>query len=374
MKRQPKEPERTFLFRVTPEGMPRVFRIVELSEKQSLHHLHLVIHQGFSLKGKSLYAFYLSGKHWDPESEYGGPLAGSPRKSKKALLGKLALERARPFLYLFNFEKQNWFEIEWIEEKRAEPSKNYPRLLEGEGELPTPVPPLEDALPPPLKTLLQNLRPALLSWDPAATKPRSPKEVREARNLVEALYKILQEKGESKWPLLDEATGMLLGDWLLSLPPDFVRRGLAEEALRLCEFFASYCLEAYFKCEKALVLASIDKKRKQKAALEQISEVAARYPLLAEAITKQTGFPIEPVEDRGLHLPEDPRIWTKIAEFLWKIDHVGPAERLFRRALDLALDDIYERELVLAKLIAMLEENERQDEAIELIRSELDRG
>jgi hypothetical protein len=374
MKRQLKEPERTFVFRISPEGMPRVYRTVELSEKQSLHHLHLAIHQSFSLKGKALYAFYLSGKRWDPESEYGGPLAASPRKTKKALLGRLALNKARPFLYLFNFEKENWFDIEWIEERKAEPVKNYPHFLAGEGELPAPASPLEEVLPSSLKTLVQNLKPALYSWDPATTKPRSPKEVQEAKNLVEALYKVLQEKGENRWPLLDEATGMILADWLLSLPHDFVKRGLTEEALRLCEFFAPYCERDYFKCEKALVLASIDKKRKQKAALEQICEVSARFPLLAEEITKQTGFLIVPTQDRSLHLPEDPRIWTKVAEFLWKIDHVAPAERFFRSALDLASDDIYERELILAKFIAMLEENERQDEAIELIRSELDRG
>lgn len=374
MKRPAKEPERVFLFRVSPEGIPRIWRTVELTEKQSLHQLHLAIQQSFSFKGKPAYAFYMSGKHWDPESEYGGPLAGSPKKAKKALLGKLPVDKARSFLYLFNFDKEYWFEVEWVEEKKAEPKTTYPLLLEGEGDLPPPVPFLEEYLPSPLKTLVQNLKPVLHAWDPAATKPRPPKEVQESKHLVEALYKVLKEKGENKWPLLEEATGMLLADWLLSLPQDFVRRGLAEEALELCDFYSRYCEEAYFKCEKALVLASIDKKRKQKAALEQIREVAARYPLLAEEITKQIGFPVAPDQDRSHHLPEDPRVWAKIAEFLWKIDHVGPAERFFRRALDLALDDIYERELVLAKLVAMLEENERQEEAIELIRSEMDRG
>ncbi|MEW6439612.1 MAG: hypothetical protein AB1640_01635 [bacterium] len=346
MKKPQKEPERTFVFRVTPEGMPRVARTLEISEKQSLHHLHLAIQHAFSLRGKNLYAFYLSGRHWDPESEYGGPQAGSPRKAKKALLGKLAINRSRPFLYLLNFEKENWFEVEWMEERRAEPGRSYPLLLEAEGELPLPAPPLEDALPPSLKSLVQGLKPVLFSYDPSVSKPRTPKEVQEAKTLVESIYKVMQEKGEDRWPLLEEATGMLLADWLLSLPQDFFKRGYTEEAVQLCDFFAQRCEPLYFQCEKALLLTQMGKR---KSALEIIQEASSRSP-------------------------DDPRMVAKAAEVFWKMEEIGPAERLFRRALDLAMDDLYERELILTKFVAMLEENERQEEAIELIRAELDRG
>ncbi len=374
MKKQSKEPDRTFVFRVTPEGQPRIWRTVELLEKQSLHHLHLAVQQAFSMKGRALYAFYLSGKRWDSDTEYGGPMAGSPRKAKKAILGKLPLEKTRPFLYLYHFEKEHWFDVEWTDQRKAEPKKSYPAVLEGEGELAPPPPSFDEFLPAYLKPLVQELKPLVFGWDPASPKPRSPREIQESKKLVDGVKKLLSEKGDSAWPLLEEATGMMLADWLLSLPQDFVRRGLAEDALDLCDTFSRFCEEAYFKCEKALVLAAIDKKRKQKAALEQIQQVALRYPLLAEELTKQVGFLVEASKDTAVHLPEDPRIWSKVAEFFWKIDHVGPAERFFRRALDLAADDIYERELILAKFVAMLEENERQEEAIELIRSELDRG
>ena len=71
-----------------------------------------------------------------------------------------------------------------------------------------------------------------------------------------------------------------------------------------------------------------------------------------------------------------PLVWSgkKAAEAFWKLNEIGHAERLYRAALDLAADDIYERELVLEGLIAMLEEHERSEEATELLRSELDRG
>lgn len=374
MKKQAKEPDSTFVFRITPDGQPRVWRTVELQEKQSLHHLHLAVQQAFSIKGRALYAFYLSGKRWDSDSEYGGPMAGSPKKAKKAILGKLPIEKGRPFLYLYHFEKEHWFDVEWTDQKKGEPKKSYPAVLEGEGELAPPPPSFEELLPAYLKPLLHELKPKVFAWDPASTKPRSPREIQESKKLVEGLKKVLREKGDSAWPLLEEATGMVLADWLLSLPQDFVRRGLAEDALDLCDTFSRFGEDAYFRCEKALVLAAIDKKRKQKAALEQIQQVALRYPLLAEELTKQVGFLVEASKDPALHLPEDARIWSKVAEFFWKIDHVGPAERFFRKALDLAADDIYERELILAKFVAMLEENERQEEAIELIRSELDRG
>jgi len=42
---------------------------------------------------------------------------------------------------------------------------------------------------------------------------------------------------------------LLLVDWLLSLPSAMARRGLAQEALKLCDTFAEYADEAYFLSE-----------------------------------------------------------------------------------------------------------------------------
>jgi tetratricopeptide (TPR) repeat protein len=346
MARRKKEPERTLVFRITPEGKPRVWRTVELTKKQTLHHLHAILQKSFELKGKHLYAFYLSGKEWDTETEYGGPSAGSSRKANKAELGKLPLEKGRTFLCVCNFAREQRFALEWKEEREAARKGSYPLVLEGEGVLPPPKAPLVDSLPSPMKSAVQKLKPTLETWLSARSKPRGPKDLRTALDLTASLEKLLDTGGHEAWCLLEEATDFLLVEWLLSLPADLARRNLTEEALYLCETFSPYSDEIYFLCERALVLAHVGKREK---ALQQIRANLTQYP-------------------------DDPRVVAKAGEAFWKFEEVGHAERLFRKALDLAAEDLNEREKILEKLLAMLEENERTEEAIELVESEMDRG
>ena len=143
MRGKSKEPVRTLLFRASPEGTPAVWRIIEIAEKQTLHDLHKVLCNAFELKGKHLYAFYLSGKRWDADTEYGGPSAGTPRKAIKALLSKLEFEKGKVLLYLFNFTKETGFKVEWIDEQTTVAKTSYPRVLEAEGDLPEEETPLE---------------------------------------------------------------------------------------------------------------------------------------------------------------------------------------------------------------------------------------
>jgi hypothetical protein len=346
MARRKKAPEKTLVFRITPEGKPRIWRTVELTRRQTLHHLHGMLQKAFDLKGKYLYAFYLSGKEWDSETEYGGPSAGSSRKANKAELGKLPLERGRTFLCVCNFHREQRFALEFKEEREATPKVSYPLVLEGNGDLSPPKTPLLDSLPTPMKSLVQRLKPTLQAWLSARSKPRGPKDLQTALDLIAGIRKLLEAGGYESWSLLEEATDFLLVDWLLSLPADLARRNMTEEAFDLCDTFAPYSDEIYFLCERTLVLAHMGRREK---ALQQIR-------------TNLTEF------------PDDPRVVAKAAEAFWKLEEVGHAERLFRKALDLAAEDLNEREKILEKLLAMLEENERTEEAIELVQLEMDRG
>jgi hypothetical protein len=346
MARKKKKPDRTLVFRIAPEGKPRVWRTVELTKKHTLHHLHTILQKGFELKGKHLYAFYLSGKEWDTETEYGGPSAGSSRKANKAELGKLPLEKGRTFLCVCNFAREQRFTLEWKEEREVARKVSYPLVLEAEGVLPPPKAPLLDSLPSPMKSMVQRLKPTLETWLSARSKPRGPKDLKTALDLMASLEKLLDAGGQETWCLLEEATDFLLTEWLLSLPADLARRNMTEEALDLCETFSFYSDEVYFLCEKALVLAHLGKREK---ALQQIRANVTQFP-------------------------DDPRVVSKAGEAFWKLEEVGHAERLFRKALDLAAEDLNEREKILEKLLAMLEENERTEEAIELVESEMDRG
>ncbi len=334
------------MFRITPEGMPRIWKTVELTGKQTLHHLHTIILQAFNLKGNHLYIFYMSGKQWDSSSEYGGPSAGAPKKANKTILKSLNLERGKPFIYIYNINEGPWLTIECAEQRTAISKTVYPLLLEEEGELPPREPPLKDSLPEPLKKLLKTLKPTVESWILLNSKPRTSKEVQEARELVISIYKILKEKGHEAWYLLEEATDQLLTDWLLSLPMDFVKKGFTDDAIKLCNSFAPFADEIYFLCEKALVLAQMGQREKS---LEQVRDNLTQYP-------------------------HNPRVIAKAAEAFWKLAEVGHAERLFRKALDITVEDLNAREWILEKLLTMFEENERIDEAIEMVQSELDRG
>jgi hypothetical protein len=346
MARRKKDPGKTLVFRITPEGRPRVWRTVELTQKQTLQHLHTVLQKAFEIKGKHLYAFYLSGKEWDTETEYGGPSAGCARKANKAELGKLPLEKGRSFLYVCDFEKEVRFTVEWKEEREADPKLSYPLVLEAEGELPPPQIPVLDSLPPPMKALVQKLRLALVNWVPTRTKPRGPKDIQTALDLVAAIRKQLEAGGREAWCLLEEGTDFLLVDWLLSLPADLGKRNMTEQAFDICETFAPFANAIYFRCEKALLLAHLGKREKT---LQQIRA----------NLTER---------------PEDPRVLAKSAEAFWRLEEVGHAERLFRKAMDLAAEDINERERILEKLLAMLQQHERSEEAMELVQSEMDRG
>ena len=340
-----REQVHTLVFRIFPEGMPSVWRVIELKEKQSLHDFHKIIYQAFGFQGKHLYTFYLSGKRWDLDTEYGGPSVTTPRKALKANLKKLKLEKGKTFLYLYNFIDEMWFVVEWVDDQETMPKTSYPRLLEKVGELPEQPQPIEERLPEPLKRLALKLKPVLETWVYARSKPRGPKDVHAANALVNDIKDMLKKRGSDIWPLLEEVSGMVLVDWLLSLPEDFVRRGLTEEAIKVCEDFSEFADKEFFLSEKALVYAYMGRRER---ALKQIRE--------------------------NLTLsPENPRIVTKAAEAFLKLDEAGHAERLLRKALDLAADDINERERVLQKLTVLLEENERTDEVAELIRSELDR-
>jgi tetratricopeptide (TPR) repeat protein len=346
MARRKKEPERTLVFRIAPEGKPKIWRTVELTNRQTLHHLHAILQKSFDMKGKYLYAFYLSGKEWDIETEYGGPSSGCSRKANKAELGRLTLERGKTFLYVCDFQKEQRFSVEWQNEKEAAPKAAYPLVVEREGDLPPAEPPLVDALPSAMKSLTLRLGQTVETWLSARAKPRGPRDLQTALDLVGVIRKALEGGGKEAWHLMEEATEFLLVDWLLSLPADLAKRNLMKEAIDLCEGFSAYADETYFLCEKALVLAHMGKKER---ALQQIRANLTQSP-------------------------ENPRVVAKAAEAFWKLGEVGHAERLFRKALDLAAEDLNEREKILEKLLAMLQENERTEEAIELVQSEMDRG
>ena len=337
---------RTLLFRIIPESVPKVWRTIKILENQTLHDLHRITQEAFGLKGNRLYAFYMSRKHWDTDNEYGGPISGSPRKAPKTMLGKLNLEKGRRFLYVYDYDREFWFEVEFIDEGEVIPKESYPKVIERIGDYPMQDVSRERIVSAELKRIVSHVNRSINDWKGVRTRARSRNVLAKEHKIARKLHDILEHSPDERWILLEEATDLKLVDWLLSLPSEMVTRGMAEEALEICEFFSEFADRDYFLSEKALVFARTGKREN---ALSQLHENLSSFS-------------------------HTPRLFAKAAEAYWKLNEIGHAERLYRAAMDLAADDISEREFVLEGLVAMLEEHERSDEAIELLRSEQDRG
>jgi hypothetical protein len=61
---------KTYTFHVSLPDAGDVWRKLELSGEQTLEELHLAIQDAFEWEDDHLYSFFMSGKAWDPASEY----------------------------------------------------------------------------------------------------------------------------------------------------------------------------------------------------------------------------------------------------------------------------------------------------------------
>jgi hypothetical protein len=69
---------KSYTFHVSLPRTGRTWRKIELREDQMLHDLHLAIQDAFEWDNDHLYAFFMSGKAWDNDSEYRLPDGHTP--------------------------------------------------------------------------------------------------------------------------------------------------------------------------------------------------------------------------------------------------------------------------------------------------------
>lgn len=69
---------KSYIFHVSLRGTGRTWRKIELRANQTLHDLHMAIQSAFNWSNDHLYAFYMSGKAWDLNSEYSLPEGYTP--------------------------------------------------------------------------------------------------------------------------------------------------------------------------------------------------------------------------------------------------------------------------------------------------------
>jgi len=64
---------KTYTFHISLPGFGRVWRKLELPSEATLEGLHLAIQDAFEFDNAHLYSFFMSGKAWDPATEYSLP-------------------------------------------------------------------------------------------------------------------------------------------------------------------------------------------------------------------------------------------------------------------------------------------------------------
>ena len=142
------ETARTTLYRfqVKLAWMKSVWRRMEMTGDQTLDELHEAIQRAFHWDNDHLYAFFLSGKAWDRQTEYESPFGEGERNASRYRLEQLPLTPGQQFLYLFDFgdELRHLVKLEAVIPGGAEAGVNYPQITERHGNAPPQYPSLNE--------------------------------------------------------------------------------------------------------------------------------------------------------------------------------------------------------------------------------------
>jgi tetratricopeptide (TPR) repeat protein len=326
--------------RIWPVNEESVWRTVEIGDRQTLHQLGNVIREEFGLKGDHLYAFFMGEKPYSSRVAYGGPNADTRRQANKTTIGSLGLKKGRKFLFLFNFTEDRSYQLLVQRILSAPDNAVLPRVSVRTGKLPAPPrPAAADANSlGPLRPLADRLQSVADAWS-QGKRPSKAALLEEV-----ALARTFDEKVAGRWQKirsLERETGSDISGWLVGLPEALVAEGLADEALDIIDRFAG--LEHIsFLSDKPLVFLKAG--RTEEAKQE------------AEANTRR--------------FPEDAWVWAKAGNLLWQAGDAGKAERLLRRALEIAGSAQYLRESILERLLSLLEETGKTQAARDLAEAE----
>ncbi len=186
---------KSYTFHVSLPGTGRTWRKIELRADQTLHDLHTAIQHTFEWDNDHLYAFFMSGRAWDSDSEYRLPeghtpwgeyiedddvdeleppeltpeereaqlrqffgedsglslaemeakiadfwedvAESGPGNALETQLSALNLQPKQEFMYLFDFGDEHRFKVRLHTiNEQADPTVAYPRLIEAVGDLP----------------------------------------------------------------------------------------------------------------------------------------------------------------------------------------------------------------------------------------------
>ena len=137
-----------------PENARDIWREIEIAANQTLGDLGETIPLAFDFDDPHLWAFFLSGKAWDPQTEYalhpdpeGFPDEGT-RSAHATRIPDVPLPGVtgkKEFLFLFDYGDEWHFGVKFLGTRDAvEPRTRYPRVVAGQGEAPPQYPAYEE--------------------------------------------------------------------------------------------------------------------------------------------------------------------------------------------------------------------------------------
>jgi tetratricopeptide (TPR) repeat protein len=317
-----------------------VWRAVDVTDRQTLHHLHETLKAEFGLPGEHLYCFYLSDKAYDPKKAYGGPRADTLQQADKTNFASLGMKRGRRFLYLFDFTAEHFFSVLVQRVRGAPENGRFPAVSGRQGKLI--LPPVENATPEkprgPCDDLENELRTVAAAWSHG--KRPSKGALRKEYDLAV----VLAGRVGGDWGVvkrIERKTGTDVSGWIVGLPEALAVEGFFEEALGVIDKFTELEPEALLGDRGAVLL----KAGRADEAVQAVSVATTRFN-------------------------EDAWVWAKGADVLARAGKPADAERAYRRALERAGNAQYLRDSILERLLALLEAQGKTDAAHGLAEEE----
>jgi len=329
---------RLYELKVWPRDQDGVWRAIDVTDRQSLHHLHETIKNEFALAGRHLYCFYLGDKAYDAKKAYGGPGADTPLKAEKTNFASLGLKRGRRFLYLFDFTAERFFTVLVQRVRGAPAGGRFPAVSGRHGHVAAPDKPAPDDSRAACGPIENDLRAAAAAW--AQGKRPSKGALKREHELALALA----ERVKGDWGMvkrLELRLGVDVSGWIVGLPEALAAEGFTAEALAAIDRFAELEPESLLG-DRGVVLAGAGRIEE---AVEAAGAATARFP-------------------------EDAWVWAKSASVLARAGRPLDAERGYRRALELAGNAQYLRDGILERLLALLEEQGKAGAARDLAEEE----
>ncbi|CCK78894.1 MULTISPECIES: plasmid pRiA4b ORF-3 family protein [Desulfobacula] len=149
---------KTYQFRVSIIGIPKLYRLIEASENCTFDDLHNVIFQSFDRYDEHLYSFFITRK--DTKSMrniYDAPQITHPvsaeemmgygerkESTAKMQICDVGLNEKDVFHYLFDFGDEWWHRIKVQNIKETKAKKKYIKLIKSVGESPPQYPDYDD--------------------------------------------------------------------------------------------------------------------------------------------------------------------------------------------------------------------------------------